>query len=783
MMGDSAMGSDAVQSLERKYIGLLEQRIAQLEKLVASNGIAEVKQPEPSTGITEPEKKDTSAEGPVPTASTETNTTTEKEGEEGAKKEEEATDENPRIRLLDSRYNEEKGVFEDVPSNIPPTNKGSEPSLPYAFTWRRSFDETKKYTGSNAIISSPGLENLIKSTCRPSSVTSYNSFSDKFDILIWDWDKLEEAANPGDPEKPNVDSADLQLLLERVRSTSELEPYFQKRDQWAKNTEIPFEYLWTLFPPGEMVYSHVVFDCPQVFIAREYTYEDYRTRNGTDKSYFSLICWSYDWNGETFNRVSATLQIDKYTGAKAINTLKFYPLKNYMDRNGNPAVHELRETLRKRGEKFREFCVARKGSQLFYCDGPIISKEAGYDLVPNSSNQFDSSSSSGMETVDQSGNRSTRLTGPVIVDHRSFIQYAAADDIAPMGDLEITDNAYECTCSECRKSRELKNMMKFNYDDVQATDDFDEDQFIICPARFLGYSMKSKRWVQMPVDCVHEIKQKIRMDAFDKLIMEETSKKLIKSLVANHEKKKKAEDGGKVGNDDWFEGKGGGLVILLHGPPGVGKTSTAESVAQATGKPLFAVSVSDIGLKPDQVESKLAQVFSLASKWEAILLFDEADVFLESRGTDKGDLNRNSLVTVFLRILEYYDGILILTTNRIKTFDVAVQSRVHLAMRYNNMQLDELRQLFLQFINERPKEIADLREMRNWIEEEFDEEVDGRQIRNIVSSARALAKSDDNYGGKLKLTHIKRVLKMTVQFQKHLRDQRVAAQRDRVNDR
>lgn len=84
---------------------------------------------------------------------------------------------------------------------------------------------------------------------------------------------------------------------------------------------------------------------------------------------------------------------------------------------------------------------------------------------------------------------------------------------------------------------------------------------------------------------------------------------------------------------------------------------------------------------------------------------------------------------MFLRILEYYDGILILTTNRIKTFDVAVQSRVHLAMRYNNMQLDELRQLFLQFINERPKEIADLREMRNWIEEEFDEEVDGRQIR------------------------------------------------------
>jgi hypothetical protein len=69
-------------------------------------------------------------------------------------------------------------------------------------------------------------------------------------------------------------------------------------------------------------------------------------------------------------------------------------------------------------------------------------------------------------------------------------------------------------------------------------------------------------------------------------------------------------------------------------------------------------------LKPDQVESNLDQVFGLASKWAAVLLLwvqlpltsprdrlandidsDEADVFLEARGTDKGDLNRNSLVT------------------------------------------------------------------------------------------------------------------------------------------
>lgn len=43
-------------------------------------------------------------------------------------------------------------------------------------------------------------------------------------------------------------------------------------------------------------------------------------------------------------------------------------------------------------------------------------------------------------------------------------------------------------------------------------------------------------------------------------------------------------------------------------------------------------------------------------------MLDEAEVFLEER--TQADLQRNALVSVFLRALEYYDGILILTTNR-----------------------------------------------------------------------------------------------------------------------
>jgi hypothetical protein len=93
--------------------------------------------------------------------------------------------------------------------------------------------------------------------------------------------------------------------------------------------------------------------------------------------------------GQTYRKTETAktpinLRIEKYTGAKAINTLKFYPIKYHVDKNGKSAVEELRNTLKKRGEKFRRFCTAPKGSQLFYCDAPVISRRTGYDDMDES---------------------------------------------------------------------------------------------------------------------------------------------------------------------------------------------------------------------------------------------------------------------------------------------------------------------------------------------------------------------------------------------------------------
>src|SRR6266487_4835165 len=83
------------------------------------------------------------------------------------------------------------------------------------------------------------------------------------------------------------------------------------------------------------------------------------------------------------------------------------------------------------------------------------------------------------------------------------------------------------------------------------------------------------------------------------------------------------------------------------------------------------------------LEEQLSRVFQLASHWKAILLLDEADVFVEQRAMQ--DIHRNKVVCTFLRTLEYYEGIMFLTTNRVQTFDDAIASRIHLMIKYESL--------------------------------------------------------------------------------------------------
>jgi SpoVK/Ycf46/Vps4 family AAA+-type ATPase len=96
------------------------------------------------------------------------------------------------------------------------------------------------------------------------------------------------------------------------------------------------------------------------------------------------------------------------------------------------------------------------------------------------------------------------------------------------------------------------------------------------------------------------------------------------------------------------------------------------------------------------LEGQLGQIFQIAKHWGAVLLLDEADVYLEHRSNQ--DLVRNSLVSVFLRKLEYCEGIMFLTTNRVSQFDEAVLSRIHLTLRYDDLNKATREQIWRQFL-------------------------------------------------------------------------------------
>jgi len=78
-----------------------------------------------------------------------------------------------------------------------------------------------------------------------------------------------------------------------------------------------------------------------------------------------------------------------------------------------------------------------------------------------------------------------------------------------------------------------------------------------------------------------------------------------------------------------------------------------------------------------------------------LLLLDEAGVFLRERPENS---QKNSLVLVFLRKLEYFKGIMLLTTNRVIDFDNAVQSRIHIGLTYSSLGPDTRKKLWVSFL-------------------------------------------------------------------------------------
>ncbi|MFN9473248.1 AAA family ATPase [Acidovorax sp.] len=125
--------------------------------------------------------------------------------------------------------------------------------------------------------------------------------------------------------------------------------------------------------------------------------------------------------------------------------------------------------------------------------------------------------------------------------------------------------------------------------------------------------------------------------------------------------------------EDFIEGKAAGNVILAKGVPGVGKTLTAEVYSELIRWPLYSIHTGTLGTTAQEIQENLELVIARVKRWRTVVcLLDEADVFVARRGDN---LERNAIVAEFLRVLEYFTGLLFLTTNRPSDIDEAILSR------------------------------------------------------------------------------------------------------------
>lgn len=212
----------------------------------------------------------------------------------------------------------------------------------------------------------------------------------------------------------------------------------------------------------------------------------------------------------------------------------------------------------------------------------------------------------------------------------------------------------------------------------------------------------------------------------DRLILPPRDRALIEMLV----------DESANTFQDVVSGKGQSINILSGGPAGTGKTLTAEVLAEYKERPLYSVQCSQLGIDPETIEKNLAVILQRANRWNAILLLDEADVYITKRGSS---LQHNAIVGVFLRILEYAQCILIMTTNLVANVDDAIASRCIVKIGYEVPPPDDQVRIWRQLADLNTIVVSD-DTIQTFVTRH--PRTSGRDVKNLLKLASFVSKRD-----------------------------------------
>jgi len=103
-------------------------------------------------------------------------------------------------------------------------------------------------------------------------------------------------------------------------------------------------------------------------------------------------------------------------------------------------------------------------------------------------------------------------------------------------------------------------------------------------------------------------------------------------------------------------------------------------------------------------------------------------VFLEERAPK--DMIRNGVVSVFLRTMEYCQGIMLLTTNRVSNFDPAALSRIHLKVKYDDLKSQARREVWRDCLARAHTSYGAAKVSANELERLSNTHLNGREVRS-----------------------------------------------------
>lgn len=183
---------------------------------------------------------------------------------------------------------------------------------------------------------------------------------------------------------------------------------------------------------------------------------------------------------------------------------------------------------------------------------------------------------------------------------------------------------------------------------------------------------------------------------------------------------------------------GSGVCALFNGPSGTGKTAAAYAIAAELGLPVRTIEFASLlSMWHGDTENKVLRMFQQLKGKTEVVVFDECESLLTARDGQASRIQAN-IVNIFLRHLETFDGILLMTTNLKEELDSALERRLLFRIDFS-LPSSKIREEIWRVTL---PSSAPFSPSINWRKLSAEYEFTGAQIKNCVISAMYSALSD-----------------------------------------